>query len=87
MNIPLFYVVCGLVGYFPPGPRPEPKPPIPVERFLKMIAFGVIGGVVGGFVAHYAIGLAGPLESLDAVVMLIAAAATGKAFQAIGDQI
>ena len=79
----LMYVVCGLVGWWPPIPLPKPEP-IPKEDFFKNAILGLVGGAAGGSLVYFAIGLSGPIQGIDFVVVLIGAAATGKIFQGFG---
>lgn len=86
--MPIWVVVyCGLVGWWPPRPLPKPDPPIPLEGLVKNAAFGFIGGALGGYLVYFALGLSGPLASVDFIPVTIGAGVLGRIFQMIGELI
>lgn len=78
-------LVCGLVGWWPPGPRPKPEPPIPLEGYIKDAILGFIGGAAGGFLVHFALGLSASLSSADFIAVAIGAAVVGRILQVVGE--
>jgi hypothetical protein len=67
----------GLVGWCGTGPKPRPSP--------KQIISGVIGGLVGGGLVYFALGLSGALGSMDFVATAIGAYAGGRVLSDIAE--
>lgn len=80
-------VVCGLVGWWPRGPKPVPEPPIPLVGQFKDAILGFVGGVGGGFLVHFALSLSGPLASDDFLAVALGAAVVGRILQVIGEMV
>ena len=69
----LVLIVSGLIGWCPPLPRPRPDPPGPRDPLA-----GIIGGIAGAHLVHFALGIEGALSSMDFVAISIGAFACGR---------
>jgi len=72
------YIVAGLVGWCP-RPLPPPPPP-PIEGLARTIA-GIIGGIAGAYLVHWALGLSGALTAMDFIALMVGAFACGRVLQ------
>lgn len=63
-------IIGGLVGW---GVTPMPKPPGPKDPLA-----GFIGGIVGAFAVHWALGFQGALSAAEFIAVAIGAFAGGR---------